>query len=69
VSSVNVPPREQEAGERVVALGHTLLDQIAEDDEQDEVERLHGRQLAPSHHTREEEDEDERQDGSDDDVH
>ncbi len=36
------------AGDRVVALGDALLDEIADDDEQDDVERLEAAQLAAS---------------------
>ena len=48
---------EHQAGERVVALRHALLDQIAEHDQEDQVERLERRELAPPHHPRDEEQE------------
>ena len=52
---------EDEAGERVVALGHALLDQVAEHDQEDEVERLQRGELAAADHARDDEDEEERE--------
>jgi hypothetical protein len=44
---------EHQADDGVVALRHALLDQVAEHDEQDHVERLERRQLATPHDARE----------------
>jgi hypothetical protein len=57
------------AGERVVALRDPLLDQIADHDDQDQVERLHGAELAPADGARDEQDEEEDGDGAQDEIH
>ena len=60
---------EERAGDREVLLGHALLDEIADHDEHDEVERLHAGQFSPPDHAHEHPDEDEDDGGADDDVH
>src|SRR5213596_1259634 len=57
------------AGQRVVALGDALLHEVADDDEQDEVEGLHRAQLAPADHAREQQDEEEDVGRAEDEVH
>ncbi len=61
--------REHEAGHREVVLGHALLDEIADHDEQDQVERLERGELPPPDDPRHEEDEEEREGCAEDDVH
>src|SRR4051794_3912226 len=57
------------AGQGVVALSDALLDEVAHDDEQDHVERLHRAELAPADRTRDPEDQEEDEDGAEDEVH
>ena len=52
-----------------IVLRHALLEQVADDDEEQQVERLERAQLAPADQPRQQEDEDEREEGADDDVH
>ena len=63
------PTGEHRAGHREVVLGHSLLDQVAEHDEQDQVEGLQGRELPAPDRAGHEPDEDEEDDCADDDVH
>src|SRR5439155_19845043 len=51
------------------ALRDPVLDEVADHDEQDHVGRLHRRELAPAHHTHQEENEDVRDECSENDVH
>ena len=60
--------RQDRAGDRLV-VGDALLDKVADDDEEDQVEGLQGAELTPSHEAGEEVDEDEDDRGADDDVH
>ena len=60
---------EERTGERVVVLRETLLDRVAEDDDQDQVERLERRQLAAADDPRQHEQEAEDDDRAKDDVH
>ena len=57
------------AGQRVVALRDALLDEVADDDEQDDVEGLGRAQLPPSHDAREQVDEREDDECAEDEVH
>ena len=61
--------REHEPGHREVVLRHALLDEVADHDEQDQVERLERGELPPAHDPRQEEDEEEREECAEDDVH
>ena len=61
--------REDRARHREVVLRHALLDEVADHDQQDHVERLERRELAPSHDPRHEPDEGEEDDCAEDDVH
>ena len=61
--------REHEPGHREVVLRHALLDEVADHDEEDQVERLERGELAPADDPRHEEDEEEREGCSEDDVH
>ncbi len=63
------PDGDHRAGHRIVALREPLLEGVADDDQQDEVERLEGRQLPPSHQPHEQEDEDVQDDCADRDIH
>jgi hypothetical protein len=64
-----VPAAEQDPPERHVALGDSLLEQVADDDEQDDVEGFEGAELATSHDARHDDDEHVRPECADDDVH
>src|SRR6266511_89895 len=61
--------REHQARDGEVVLGDTLLNEVADRDEQDEIERLERVELAPSDDPRQEKDEQERNGCSEDDVH
>src|SRR5215212_7123420 len=61
--------RHDSPRQRVVALGHALLDEVTDDDEQDDVERLERAELALADHARHEEDERVDDGSADDDVH
>ncbi len=63
------PSREHEPGHREVVLRHALLDEVADHDEQDQVEGLERGELPPAHDPRQEKDEEEREEGAEDDVH
>ena len=70
VSSATVPPTSIIAGDREVVLRDALLDEVADHDEQDQVERLAASDSSRRpDHARQEEDEDEPDDGADDEVH
>src|SRR6185503_16587860 len=61
--------REDEPRERHVALGHPLLDEVADHDDEDQVERLEGGQLTATGDAEQDVDEDEGGGGPKDDVH
>jgi hypothetical protein len=63
------PDREDKPGEGEIVLCHALLEQISHDDQEQQVERLERAQLATSDQPGQQEDEDEREEGADDDVH
>ena len=69
VSRAIVPTAEQRSRHRVVLLGHALLDEVADHHQEDQVERLHRRQLAPPDDPRQQIDEEERDGCADDEVH
>src|SRR5205823_11297288 len=60
---------EYEARHGVVALRHTLLDQVAHDDEEDQVDRLERAELLPAGDARQEDDERKGERCAEDDVH
>ena len=60
---------EDRAGERVVLLGDALLDDVAEGDQQEQLERREVGERAPLHPTGEEEQEDEHHRRAQDDLH
>src|SRR4029434_8227075 len=63
------PAGEHGARDGEVVLRDPLLDQVAEDDPEHEVEGLERRELAPPDGARHEPDEQEERDGAEDDVH
>ena len=69
VSSAIVVPAEKHARDRVVVLRDPLLHEVADHDQQDQVERLERRELAPPDDAREQQDEEEGDGCADDDVH
>src|SRR5205823_3060005 len=60
---------DQRSRYRRVALRDALLHQIAQDDEEDDVERLERAEFAPSSDPRYQEDEEEDDGGADDQIH
>jgi len=60
---------DQRPRQRVVGLGDPLLDEVADDHELVDVERLHGAELATTDRARHDEDEDEDDDGAQNQVH
>ena len=63
------PDDEDGAGERVVVLGQPLLERVAEDDQQDQVERLEAPELALADHARQQHHEAEDEDCAEDEIH
>jgi len=61
--------RDDSARDRVVVLGQPLLNRVSEHDQQDQVEWLQRRQLAPPDHARQHVDEGEERDAAESEVH
>ena len=61
--------REHRSGQRVVVLRQPLLHGVAEDDEEDQVERLELRELAATDHAHQDVERKEDEDAAQDDVH
>jgi hypothetical protein len=56
-------------GNRVVVLGHSLLERVSEDDQQEQVERLKAAEFALADDPRQYEQKHEHGDGAEDEIH